>query len=97
MFEEIITNQARRVAAMENPTQEDMMKITLEDLVERKEDEKKSDSSESAGEKADSDGEAADEKTGSDSEPADKETDGSDSESAKDKPAGDESADSDSK
>ena len=97
MFEEIITNQARRVAAMENPTQEDMMKITLEDLVERKEDEKKSDSSESAGEKADSDGEAADEKTGSDSEPADKETDGSDSESAKDKPAGNESADSDSK
>ena len=97
MFEEIITNQARRVAAMENPTQEDMMKITLEYLVERKEDEKKSDSSESAGEKADSDGEAADEKTGSDSEPADKETDGSDSESAKDKPAGDESADSDSK
>ncbi len=97
MFEEIITNQARRVAAMENPTQEDMMKITLEDLVERKEDEKKSDSSESAGEKADSDGEAADEKTGSDSEPADKETDGSDSESAKDKPAGDEHADSDSK
>ena len=97
MFEEIITNQARRVAAMENPTQEDMMKITLEDLVERKEDEKKSDSSESAGEKADSDGEAADEKTGSDSEPADKETDGSDSESVKDKPAGDESADSDSK
>ena len=97
MFEEIITNQARRVAAMENPTQEDMMKITLEDLVERKEGEKKSDSSESAGEKADSDGEAADEKTGSDSEPADKETDGSDSESAKDKPAGDESADSDSK
>ena len=97
MFEEIITNQARRVAAMENPTQEDMMKITLEDLVERKEGEKKSDSSESAGEKADSDGETADEKTGSDSEPADKETDGSDSESAKDKPAGDESADSDSK
>ena len=97
MFEEIITNQARRVAAMENPTQEDMMKITLEDLVERKEGEKKSDSSESAGEKADSDGEAADEKTGSDSEPADKETDGSDSESAKDKPAGDEHADSDSK
>ena len=97
MFEEIITNQARRVAAMENPTQEDMMKITLEDLVERKEDKKKSDSSESAGEKADSDGEAADEKTGSDSEPADKETDGSDSESAKDKPAGNESADSDSK
>jgi len=112
MFEEIITNQARRVAAMENPTQEDMMKITLEDLVERKENDKKessdndkkdssategaSGSSESSGEEADSDSEAADEKTGSDSEPADRETDGSDRESAKDKPAADESADSDS-
>ena len=32
MFEEIITNQATRVALMENPTQEDMMKICLEDL-----------------------------------------------------------------
>ena len=106
MFEEIITNQARRVAAMENPTQEDMMKITLEDLVERKEDDKKEssdkDKKDSSGEKADSDSEAADEKTGSDSGPADRETNGSDSESAKDKhagdePAGDESADSDSK
>ena len=108
MFEEIITNQARRVAAMENPTQEDMMKITLEDLVERKEDDKKessdkdkkdssaaegaSGSSESSGEKADSDSEAAEGKAGSDSEPADRETDGSDSESAKDKASGDEPA-----
>ena len=106
MFEEIITNQARRVAAMENPTQEDMMKITLEDLVERKEDDKKessdkdkkdssaaegaSGSSESSGEKADSDSEAADEKTGSDSESAKDKPAG-------DEPAGDESADSDSK
>ena len=32
MFEDIITNQARRVAAMENPTHEDMMKITVMDL-----------------------------------------------------------------
>ena len=32
MFEDIITNQARRVAAMENPTHDDMMKITIEDL-----------------------------------------------------------------
>ena len=32
LFEEIITNQARRIAAMENPTEEDMMTITLEDL-----------------------------------------------------------------
>ena len=34
MFEDIITNQARRVAAMENPTSEDMMTITLDDLTE---------------------------------------------------------------
>ncbi|MCR5671885.1 MAG: AAA family ATPase [Butyrivibrio sp.] len=32
LFEEIITNQARRVSAMENPTGEDMMTIVLEDL-----------------------------------------------------------------
>ena len=32
IFEEMITNQARRVAGMENPTQEDMMTLTLEDL-----------------------------------------------------------------
>ena len=32
MFEEIITNQATRVALMENPSQEDMMKICSEDL-----------------------------------------------------------------
>ena len=34
LFEEIITNQARRVAALENPTQEDMMMITMDDLTE---------------------------------------------------------------
>ncbi|RKM61673.1 AAA family ATPase [Butyrivibrio sp. XB500-5] len=32
LFEEIITNQARRVATLENPTNEDMMTICLEDL-----------------------------------------------------------------
>ena len=32
MFEDIITNQARRVAAMENPTHDDMMLITIMDL-----------------------------------------------------------------
>ena len=32
LFEEIITNQARRVAMLENPTHEDMMLITMEDL-----------------------------------------------------------------
>ncbi len=34
LFEEIITNQARRVAAMEDPTQDDMMTIALQDLCE---------------------------------------------------------------
>ena len=34
LFEEIITNQARRVAAMENPGRDDMKKIMIEDLTE---------------------------------------------------------------
>ena len=34
MFEEIITNQARRVSMMENPSAEDMMLITVDDLIE---------------------------------------------------------------
>ena len=37
MFEEIITNQARRVSLMENPSAEDMMLITLDDLMEAEE------------------------------------------------------------
>ena len=32
LFEEIITNQARRISAIENPSEEDMMTIVLEDL-----------------------------------------------------------------
>ena len=40
LFEEIITNQARRVANIENPSSEDMMTIVLEDLFEAKEEEK---------------------------------------------------------
>ncbi|MBQ7615916.1 MAG: AAA family ATPase [Butyrivibrio sp.] len=32
LFEEIITNQAKRVSGIENPTEEDMMTITLDDL-----------------------------------------------------------------
>ena len=35
LFEEIITNQARRVATLENPSSEDMMKIVLEDLSDK--------------------------------------------------------------
>ena len=34
MFEEIITNQARRVSALEDPSADDMMLITMADLVE---------------------------------------------------------------
>ena len=34
LFEEIITNQARRISAIENPTNEDMMTILMEDLRE---------------------------------------------------------------
>jgi len=34
MFEEIITNQARRVSTLENPTADDMMLITMDDLLE---------------------------------------------------------------
>ena len=34
MFEEIITNQARRLAAIENPTQEQIMTITAEDMMD---------------------------------------------------------------
>ena len=32
LFEEIITNQARRVSTLEEPSNEDMMTICLEDL-----------------------------------------------------------------
>lgn len=41
LFEEIITNQARRVAAIESPTKEDMKQILLEDLVETAEEDAK--------------------------------------------------------
>ena len=37
MFEEIITNQARRVATMESPSQEEMMMLCMEDLMEEAE------------------------------------------------------------
>ena len=48
MFEEFITNQARRVAAMEAPTHEDMVAITLADLM----DEDEASKAEEAAEKA---------------------------------------------
>ena len=48
LFEEIITNQARRIAAMAEPSEEDMMTILLEDLtdtVKKPEEEKKEETS----------------------------------------------------
>ena len=36
LFEEIITNQARRLSTMDNPTSEDMMTIVLDDLFDEK-------------------------------------------------------------
>ncbi len=65
MFEAFITNQARRVAAMENPSQEDMMMITLEDLVDDEKDTAEEKAEESTGEKAEETaGEKAEETTG---------------------------------
>ena len=40
LFEKIITNQARRISAMENPTVEDMRMILYEDLFDEEEDRK---------------------------------------------------------
>ncbi len=37
LFEDIVTNQARRIAAMDDPTPEDISRITLEDLYEEEE------------------------------------------------------------
>ncbi len=52
LFEEIITNQARRVSAIENPTNEDMMTITLKDLMDDRSSEQKEETptAEAAGE-----------------------------------------------
>ena len=48
LFEEIITNQARRISGLENPSNEDMMTITLDDLFDKpaKSDEKTEEKSE---------------------------------------------------
>ena len=50
MFEEIIANQARRVSALENPTVEDMMRISLEDLSDLPAEKKEKAEGEPAGE-----------------------------------------------
>ena len=41
LFEEIVTNQARRIAKLENPTAEDIRLITCDDLTDKKEAEEK--------------------------------------------------------
>ena len=66
LFEEIITNQARRIAAMAEPSEEDMMTILLEDLtdtVKKPEEEKKEEeaSTEPAAEEAEPSVEATEE------------------------------------
>ena len=48
LFEEVITNQARRIAAMENPTAEDIMAITMDDLVDADKSEEAKEAVESA-------------------------------------------------
>lgn len=58
LFEEIITNQARRVATLENPSSEDMMKIVLADLSDKVEEVKEPDEAEKV-EKAEDNNEAA--------------------------------------
>ncbi len=58
LFEEIITNQARRVATLENPSSEDMMKIVLTDLSDKVEEVKEPDEAEKV-EKAEDNNEAA--------------------------------------
>lgn len=40
IFEDIVTNQARRIAAMENPTHDDLVRITLDDLTDQAEEAK---------------------------------------------------------
>lgn len=52
MFEEIITNQARRVAAMENPSPEDLRRITTEDLWDSGEDSSSEEKTDEAAEKS---------------------------------------------
>ena len=66
LFEEVITNQARRVAAIEAPTHEDMVTILLDDLVDDDKKEEKSaapkaekDSQQKAAENSTTDGDSA--------------------------------------
>ena len=49
LFEEIITNQARRIARMENPSHEEIMRIELEDLVDEESEKPAEDAEKSEG------------------------------------------------
>ncbi len=62
LFEEIITNQARRISTLESPSEEDMMTIKLEDLTDKPLDKGEGEKpAENKAEcKADSDGDATD-------------------------------------
>ncbi len=69
LFEEIITNQARRVAAMESPSHEDMKKILIEDLVETAEEDAEKTARKTAGTETEGNGP----ESGEAEEPADTE------------------------
>lgn len=69
LFEEIITNQARRVAAMESPSHEDMKKILIEDLVETAEEDAEKTARKSSGTETEGNGP----ESGEAEEPADTE------------------------
>ena len=67
MFEEIITNQARRIASMENPSAEDLKRITTDDLWDNAVEEKdKAESDKADSDKADANNEAEAKKADSD-------------------------------
>ena len=69
LFEEIITNQARRVAAMQSPSHEDMKKILIEDLVETAEEDAEKTARKSSGTETEGNGP----ESGEAEEPADTE------------------------
>nr|WP_051205710.1 AAA family ATPase [Butyrivibrio sp. FC2001] len=67
LFEEIVTNQARRIAKIENPTPEDIRLITSEDLIDKTLNSESEDSSvEKSADSGDSRAEKEDHKDGAD-------------------------------
>ncbi|MCR5342578.1 MAG: AAA family ATPase [Butyrivibrio sp.] len=67
LFEEIVTNQARRIAKIENPTPEDIRLITSEDLIDKTLNSESEDSSvEKSADSGDSGAEKEDHKDGAD-------------------------------